>query len=498
MNTQDDVTRVSTVDELSLLIDCQVREISAVDGGLLVAFIDGRSTLVDVKIPAATAVIASFVNTNLRGIPSGFDEVLNVIDGGELQSLQIESPLHDEIKVTVSRKDGFSRSISLWRRPNLVSPSYSLSEFLDEVGPRVQRFATGRSLAPLPRSVFRARIRHICQMAADGCSLDDIIALPPLLITIGVTDLCNFKCEMCFRTRKGYVPGRFIFPDEVLRNLVLDMGQMGMKALRFCGEGENMLHPKFFENLMLAKVVGLNTFMITNGTVLPQGYRIVSRCLDYLRVSFNALSPQEYRKVHGISSEETYFRVLEGLTSVRQERERLTANLPIVSISSVVCESSIDDALKGRLAEDLVSIGLDLVVMKNDRIWELDSPQRDKYRRVIENFQSHSIRVVDYGGITNPQAEEQRDWENELGLGCIVRLMRANIDRFDVHSCVIEHEVYGVITQQRLPEIWASAQRAALQHKRATTPLKACAGCFWGDFHRIMNFLFDQEMRGSQ
>lgn len=498
MKAPKDMARVSIVDELSILIDHQVREISAVDDGLLAVFVDGGSVLVGRNIPAVTAVIASFANIRLRGIPSGFDEILSAVDGSEIQSLLIEPATQDEINVRMSFRNGSRRDISLRRQLNLIAPPYSLSEFFDEVGPQVQRFATGRSLAPLPLRVFQDRVREICRMIGSGCSLDDIIALPPLLITIGVTDICNFKCEMCFRTRKGYVPGRYIFPDDVLRNLVLDMAQMGMKALRFCGEGENMMHPKFLETLILAKVVGLNTFMITNGTILPQSYRVVSRCLDYLRVSFNALSPGIYRKIHGISSEETYFRVLRGLTSVRQERESRADSLPITSISCVVCENSVDAGLNGRLVQDLASVGLDFVVLKNDRIWEPDPLEREKYHKIIDNFESHSIRVADYGDITNPEDVRQRDWENELGLGCVVRLMRANIDRFDVHSCVTEHEVYGVINQQRLPAIWASDQRTALQRRRATTQLKTCANCFWSDFHRILNYLFDQEMRKSR
>lgn len=496
MNSSSEKEVITAVDELSLLIDRQVESISPVEAGWLVCFTDQDQVVVDKKIPFTTLVIASFANSDLRGIPSDFDEVLRVIDNEEQVSLRINRRNDEEINVDVVTESDCQK-IVLCRDPDIFNPPYSMEEFFAEIGPNVQKFATGRSLAPLPRQMFVDRVREIYRLAREE-DFDAVIKLPPLIITVGVTDLCNFKCEMCFRTRGGYVPGRFIFPDDVLRNFVLDIAKMGVKGLRFCGEGENMLHPKFLETLMLAKVVGLRTFIITNGTMLSRGYRVTARCLDYLRVSFNALTPASYRTVHGIGSEEIYFVVLNGLKAVREERDKLGSQLPIVSMSCVIIPENIEEALHGRLADDLRGVGLDFLVIKSDRLWQMEQSDKQKYFEIIGRFEESSIQVTDYSGHSSGETDKSKNWEQELGLGCIVRLMRANIDRFDVHSCVTEHEVYGIITEQRIPEIWASAQRSALQHRRSEIKLKTCDKCFWGDFHRIMNYLFEQEARRAQ
>jgi len=496
MNSSSEREVITAVDELSLLIDKQVKSISPTEAGWLVNFADQDQVVVSEKIPFATLVIASFANSDLQGISSGFDKVLRAVDNEGRVSLEIHRRHEKEVRVNVMVGDN-RQEIVLCRDPDIFNPSYSMEEFFTEIGPNVQKFATGRSLAPLPRQMFVDRVREIYRLAREE-GLDAVIKLSPLIITVGVTDLCNFKCEMCFRTRGGYVPGRFIFPDDVLRNFVLDMAKTGIKGLRFCGEGENMLHPRFLETLMLAKVVGLRTFIITNGTRLGQGYQISARCLDYLRVSFNALTPESYRKVHGIGSEETYFVVLEGLRAVRKERDRLGNQLPIVSMSCVIIPENIKEALQGRLADDLREVGLDFLVIKSDRLWQMEQPDKQKYFEIIGRFEESSIQVTDYSGHSSSETDKSKDWERELGLGCIVRLMRANIDQFDVHSCVTEHEIYGVITEQRLPEIWSSAQRSALQYRRSETRLKTCDKCFWGDFHRIMNYLFEQEARRTQ
>lgn len=306
------------------------------------------------------------------------------------------------------------------------------------------------------------------------------------------------KCEMGFRVRGGYIPGKFIFPDNILRNFVLDMATMGVKGLRFCGEGENMLHPKFLETLMLAKVVGLRTFIITNGTMLKSGFHVVARCTDYLRVSFNALTPESYCRVHGISNKETYFQILNGLKNVRIEKNALNNQLPIISMSCVIIKDNIDEALDGCLVQNLQNVCLDFIVLKSDRLWDMTPSDKGKYFEIIKHFQDASIRVADYSGYSSPITIATRDWEEKLGLGCAVRFMRANVDRFDVHSCVTRHDIYGIITQQRLPMIWSSNQRIVLQRQRAKSKLANCDRCFWGDFHRIMNFLFEQEMTESK
>lgn len=477
---------ITAIDELSLLIDKQVARIVPMETGWQVFFADQSEVLVDRKVPLQTVVIASFANDNLRGMPTGFNQVLKSVDGG-MDFLEINKVNESSIRISIS-----GHQLTLARDPEIFNPSYSLNEFFEEIGPNVQKFATGRSLAPLPRQMFVDRAQEVFRLSREK-GLDAVVALPPLIITVGITDICNFKCEMCFRTRGGYIPGRYIFPDDTLRNLVLDMASMGVKGLRFCGEGENMLHPQFLETLMLAKVVGLRTFIITNGTMLKRGYRVSARCFDYLRVSFNALTPESYQRVHGIGSDETYFLVLNGLKAVREERDRLHNQLPIVSMSCVIIEDNIEAALRGQLADDLRDVGLDFLVIKSDRIWEMTSLDKQKYFEIIARFEGSSIRVTDYSGYSSGQPAVMKDWEQELGLGCIVRLMRANIDRFDVHSCVTEHEVYGVVTEKRLTDIWASVQRLALQHRRSETKLKTCDRCFWGDFHQIMNYLFEQE-----
>lgn len=112
----------------------------------------------------------------------------------------------------------------------------------------------------------------------------------------------QFQVRSVLSDKARLTPNKCVFPESTLQKFVLDMASFGVKSLRFYGEGENMLHPKFLEIIMLPKAVGLRTFLITNGTMLGSGYKTCTRCLDYLRVSFNALTPESYKRVHRIES----------------------------------------------------------------------------------------------------------------------------------------------------------------------------------------------------
>lgn len=481
--TENDV--IDEVDGLSLLIDKQACRMSKISDGWVITFVDKKTVKVS-GLTQATILAAIFANRELAGIPHGLEELLLLADGGQAEMLDIKKINEHSIKVSSPRKN-----IYLYRDPEIFNSPYSIEEFFTEVGPNIQKFATGRSLAPLPRKFFVERAKEVYRLCRRR-EFEKIIELPPLLITIGATDLCNFRCEMCFRLKEDYIPGRYVFPDRTLRNLVLDMASFGVKALRFCGRGENMLHPKFLETLMLAKAVGLRTFIITNGTMLGRACRISTRCLDYLRVSFNALSPESYSRVHRVD-EKTYFQVLNNIKAVREERSRIGSNLPIITMSSVVTKGSIVDAALGRLPDDLPQVGIDFLVLKTERPWEMTDQEKEKYLNIIHRFKKASVIVADYSGHSSKPPIKPKDWEQELGVGCAVRIVRANIDRLELHSCATENEVYGKITEQRLPEIWLSQQRSFLQLRRSRTRLRTCHQCFWGDLHRIMNYLFEQE-----
>lgn len=480
---------ITEQDGLAFVVDRQAQRLIRHSGYCEILFTDGSRAVVDDSIPIRMVIIACLASDSLRGIPKGMEELLQIIKTTDISSLDIEKR-GDIVEIVIKGESPYK--IVLCRHPELLEPAYTIDEFFMEAAPGLQKFLTGRSLCPVPRQYFRDRILQIKRLIFDG-DMKSVMALPPLLITIGITDQCNFKCEMCFRTRKGYVPNRYIFPDDVLRNLVLDMARMGINSLRFCGEGENMLHPRFLETILLARVVGLRIFIITNGTMLERGYRLIARCFDYIRVSFNAMTPESYQRVHGITNKELYFRVLEGLTAVRKERDRISSSRPITTMSCVVTESNISESLHGRLVDDIVPVGLDFLVLKHDRIWRMSPTDHEMYRQIIDNLHTSGIRVADYSGITSRDTQSIKSWEEDLGIGCIVRLMRANIDRFDVHSCVTGHDIYGRIDVDRLPQIWSSDRRMESQYQRAAACLPVCGQCFWGDFHRIMNYMFSKE-----
>ena len=81
------------------------------------------------------------------------------------------------------------------------------------------------------------------------------------LIMIELTNCCNLDCEYCYRSRMN-LKGRMLTGEELLFRL--ERIKEGVPIL-FCGMGEQITHPQFYELLKLAS--GHQIQLVTNGTI---------------------------------------------------------------------------------------------------------------------------------------------------------------------------------------------------------------------------------------
>ena len=91
----------------------------------------------------------------------------------------------------------------------------------------------------------------------------------PTTVEIDLTNHCNHRCSFC-------VWGEHISTDkstlkkDVIEKCILDMRQMGSKAITFTGGGEPMIHKNFGEILEYTKSLGYDCGLITNGSVITE------------------------------------------------------------------------------------------------------------------------------------------------------------------------------------------------------------------------------------
>lgn len=98
---------------------------------------------------------------------------------------------------------------------------------------------------------------------------------------IELTTACNFKCEMCdiWQTKRQFLP--FNLLSKVLRQA----RELGADQVSFSG-GEALLYPNFQDALKLAKTLGFNIFISTNGSLISaQNVGFLVRHVDHIGIS---------------------------------------------------------------------------------------------------------------------------------------------------------------------------------------------------------------------
>jgi radical SAM protein with 4Fe4S-binding SPASM domain len=133
---------------------------------------------------------------------------------------------------------------------------------------------------------------------SDGGGFEHPLALQPNSVSVEIVRGCNLDCPMCLTERETQ---KFRRMDRELYKLVIgQLSAMGLKTLRFCGDGEQSLHSLFPEFVSIARRSGFETVgIVTNGTLLSHSLivRLYEAGLNFIAVSVDAATESTYRKI---------------------------------------------------------------------------------------------------------------------------------------------------------------------------------------------------------
>ena len=124
--------------------------------------------------------------------------------------------------------------------------------------------------------------------------------LPPIEASIDMAQHCNLSCDHCNAGRyiRGSEAMNFMDGDHTM-NLIRFLGKWGVKATCFGGGGESTLHKRLPDALRLSKEVGMNTAVITNGTILNADLLDAYTKCRFISISVDAGTSETYKKFKG-------------------------------------------------------------------------------------------------------------------------------------------------------------------------------------------------------
>lgn len=103
---------------------------------------------------------------------------------------------------------------------------------------------------------------------------------------------CNLKCPFCSVSNRGTKHTRIDL--DVIKDYIIKLGTVGLRAVIVTGGGEPVLYPQFNELIRWLKVgQELSVALITNGTLSHLIDDDVWKCFSWVRVSINTFNNWE-------------------------------------------------------------------------------------------------------------------------------------------------------------------------------------------------------------
>ncbi len=152
--------------------------------------------------------------------------------------------------------------------------------------------------AKLRQASVVGRLRAYIDWQRRSAPLGAIPQFGPLSINLDLTSACNFACPHCVDS--GIInTGEYLQYGDIQRGLET-LKENGLLSVILIGGGEPTLHRDFEDVVSLAKRLGLQVGIVTNGTRLERVAAVADRLerRDWLRLSIDAGNRETFIKAH--------------------------------------------------------------------------------------------------------------------------------------------------------------------------------------------------------
>jgi wyosine [tRNA(Phe)-imidazoG37] synthetase (radical SAM superfamily) len=204
--------------------------------------------------------------------------------------------------------------------------------------------------------------------------------LGPVMIDLHPTLACQNRCYFCI-SENFHVGGidRPNFSREhtlewsVLKNVIQEWREMGVKSIQLTGGGEPSLYYKFPE--LLEEIKDFRVGMITNGILVGKYVNDIYKSVDWIRISLDASNADMYKLIKKTNNFDKVIDSLKMLTSVNGIDHLRIGVAYIITPESI---EGITEAAK--LIEDIG--GVDYLQFKD--VISRGTTFDEEYRKMIE------------------------------------------------------------------------------------------------------------------
>ena len=283
-----------------------------------------------------------------------------------------------------------------------------------------------------------------------------------------LTERCNLRCSYCYffsAPNRGGSSGDI--PFALAREALQEAKEMGVTHVIATG-GEPLLHPRVFEILDLAKSLGFQVELLTNGTLVTRGLADeLSEVCHLVTVSLDSWDPSVHDEHRGRGSH------ARAMTAVRLLKE---AGVPKVAVSAVITRSNQDESFSDFQAF-AKNLGADVV---SRRVYILQGDERDlrlkpdlrKLASRLERELEEWIATAEHEG-----TEAKLIWRDHCGSGRGVIAIGADGCVYPCQGLTRPGFACGDLREKTLSEIYEKSM--VLRRLRSLTvwKLETCRVC---------------------
>ncbi len=211
----------------------------------------------------------------------------------------------------------------------------------------------------------------------------------PLHIDMGISSGCNMSCTFCYgviQNRDGFGTNSkkiFHIPTNSVKQTFKDAKEIGVRSIALIGEGENTLHPDFYDIISYGKEIDLDLGLATNGIRIHHDkLDVILNSLKWIRFNISAGTKETFQKIHRVNQMDRVLSNAKALTKLKSEKGYDC----VIGFQMVVTKENMNDIVP--LAKLGKECGVDYFVVKpcSDTFdSRLDSP-KGEYIEALDIF----------------------------------------------------------------------------------------------------------------
>ena len=126
--------------------------------------------------------------------------------------------------------------------------------------------------------------------------MSDYFIERPEHIKVSITNICNYKCVMCFNPTLKQA--RDLIADDLMYSIIDQCVEGGIGRLSVGGTGEPILHPRYVDYVREAKRRGLWVSTTSNFSTMTKerSLAILDAGIDRMNISIYSSTPEEHRE----------------------------------------------------------------------------------------------------------------------------------------------------------------------------------------------------------